>query len=65
MNIYKTVQTLNETIQKLCAVKVEGKTNWKLMTESVETLEQIMNDMIAMINQQTSSEENKDDNTGV
>lgn len=63
MNIYKIVQTLNETLQKLCAVKVEGKTNWKLMTESVEALEQILNDMIVMINQQVPSEGNKDDNS--
>lgn len=63
MNIYKIVQTLNETLQKLCAVKVEGKNNWKLMTESVEALEQILNDMIVMINQHIPSEENKDDNS--
>lgn len=65
MNVYKTAQTLNETIQKLQQVKVEGKNNWKLMIESVEQLEEILRDMLSLINQQTAPEDNSNDNTSI
>lgn len=65
MNVYKTAQILNETIQRLQQVKVEGKTNWKLMIESVEELETILRDMITLINQQAAPEENLNDYTSV
>ena len=65
MNVYKTAQILNETIQRLQQVKVEGKTNWKLMIESVEELETIFRDMITLINQQATPEEDSNDNTSV
>lgn len=65
MNVYKTAQILNETIQRLQQVKVEGKTNWKLMIESVEELETILRDMLMLINQQATPEEDSNDNTSV